>query len=185
MVFQMKLYGLGGQGVVTASELLVHAAVIHERLYARSLPAYGHERRGAPVLADVMIDDQPILLNSFVYNPDCVLVFDPSVMDRGIDVGKGADGSTALFVNAGDRLALARLTRIAAWNVVYYVDATSIAIDALGSNMPNSAMLGAFATAGIVSLESICSALLETFGSSRGEANVMAARKAYSGIERV
>jgi pyruvate ferredoxin oxidoreductase gamma subunit len=184
MVFQTKLYGLGGQGVVTASELLVHAAVKYESLYARSLPAYGHERRGAPVLADVMIDSQPILLNSFVYNPHHVLVFDPSVVDRGIDVGKGADSSTTLFVNAGDPLSLARLARSAAWKVVYYVDASRIAIDALGSNMPNSAMLGAFATAGIVSLEAVCSALLQTFGSSQGEANVMAAREAYSGIKR-
>jgi pyruvate ferredoxin oxidoreductase gamma subunit len=184
-VFQAKLYGLGGQGVVTASELLVHAAVVHEHLYARSLPAYGHERRGAPVLADVMIDDQPVLLNSFAYNPDYVLVFDPSVVDRGVDIGSGADSDTALLVNTGDPMDLTRLTPGVAWKVVYCVDATRIAIDTLGSDMPSSAMLGAFATTGIVSLESVCSVLLQTFGSSRGDANVVAARKAYSGTKRV
>ena len=80
-MYQLKLYGLGGQGVVTAARILVEACTIYDGKYARSLPAYGHERRGAPVFADVMIDEVQILLSSFVYDPDCVMLFDPSFDD--------------------------------------------------------------------------------------------------------
>ena len=184
-MYQTKMYGLGGQGVVTASEILVHAAVIHERKYARSLPAYGHERRGAPVFADVMIDDLPILLSSFVYEPDYVLVFDPAVVDIGVDIQKGAGSHTILFVNTGDPLAIADLVLGVSWKAVYRVDATQIAHDITGGKIPNAAMLGAFARTGIVSVESVCYSLQETLGSGRSEANVRAAREAYDQVQRL
>jgi len=184
-VYQTKMYGLGGQGVVTASEILVHAAVIHERKYARSLPAYGHERRGAPVFADVMIDDLPILLSSFVYEPDYVLVFDPAVVDIGVDIQKGAGSDTKLLVNTGDPLAIDHLVQGMSWKAVYHVDATQIAHDITGRKIPNAAMLGAFAKTGIVSAESVCHSLRETLGGERGEANVRAAREAYDRVQKI
>ena len=171
--------------MVTASEILVHAAVIHEHKYARSLPAYGHERRGAPVFADVMIDDLPILLSSFVYEPDYVLVFDPAVVERGIDIQKGAGSHTILLVNTGDPLAIADLVQAVSWKAVYHVDATQIAHDITGRKIPNAAMLGAFAKTGIVSAESVCHSLRETLGGERGEANVRAAREAYDRVQKI
>jgi pyruvate ferredoxin oxidoreductase gamma subunit len=184
-VYQTKMYGLGGQGVVTASEILVHAAVIHEQKYARSLPAYGHERRGAPVFADVMIDDSPILLSSFVYESDYVLLFDPAVVDMGVDIQKGAGGHTTLLVNTGDPLAITHLVQGVPWKAVYHVDATRIAHEISGSQIPNAAMLGAFARTGIVSVESVCYSLRENLGSERSEANVRVAREAYDQVERL
>lgn len=184
-MYQTKMYGLGGQGVVTASEILVHAAVIHEHKYARSLPAYGHERRGAPVFADVMIDDSPILLSSFVYEPDCVLVFDPAVVEIGVDIEKGAGSHTILLVNSGDPLAIDRLVQARSWKAVYHVDATQIAHDITGRKIPNAAMVGAFARTGIVSVESVCYSLQETLGSERSEANIRAAREAYDQVQRL
>ena len=171
--------------MVTASEILVHAAVIHEHKYARSLPAYGHERRGAPVFADVMIDDSPILLSSFVYEPDYVLVFDPAVVDIGVDIEKGAGSHTILLVNSGDPLAIDRLVQARSWKAVYHVDATQIAHEISGSQIPNAAMLGAFARTGIISVESVCYSLQETLGSERSEANVRAAREAYDQVQRL
>ena len=171
--------------MVTASEVLVHAAVIHEHKYARSLPAYGHERRGAPVFADVMIDDLPILLSSFVYEPDYVLVFDPAVVERGIDIQKGAGSHTILLVNTGDPLAIADLVQAVSWKAVYHVDAAQIAHDITGRKIPNAAMLGAFAKTGTVSVESVCYSLHETLGSERSDANIRAAREAYDQVQRL
>lgn len=184
-MYQLKLYGLGGQGVVTASEILVHAAAIYEHMYARSLPAYGHERRGAPVFADVMLDTQPILLSSFVYNPDYVLVFDPSVVDKGVDIGQGVCKDTVLVLNTGDPRVLVCLGEGLPWRAVYYVNATSIAVNTIGSNIPNTAMLGACAKTGMISLESVCSSLLEIFGKERSEHNVRAVSEAYNQTKEV
>ena len=171
--------------MVTASEILVHAVAIHEDKYARSLPAYGHERRGAPVFADVMLHTQPILLSSFVYNPDYVLVFDPSVVDEGVHIGQGVSTDTVLVVNTDDSSVLARLREGLPWRAIYAVNATRIALNAIGINIPNTAMLGACAKTGIVNLESICSSLLEIFGEERSESNIRAAKEAYSQTKKV
>ena len=93
-LYKIKFYGLGGQGVVTAANILSHAVSLQENKYAKTFPAYGHERRGAPVFSDIMVDEKPILLNSFVYDPDIVGVFDASVMAKGIDIGKGIHEKT-------------------------------------------------------------------------------------------
>ena len=176
---KLKLYGLGGQGVVTASKILARAVSIYEHRYAKSLPAYGHERRGAPVFADVMIDDQVILLNTFVYDPHYVLVFDPSVVDKGIDIKPGVGQKAVLVVNAEKPQALARLAQDQIWKEIYYVNATRIALNVIGRDIPNSAMLGALAKTGLVKIESVCHSLRETFGSKEGETNARAATNAY------
>ncbi len=89
---QLKFYGLGGQGVVTAAKILSVAVSIHEGRYAITVPAYGHERRGAPVYTDVMVDQKPIQVNCFVYEPDIVVVLDEFIVEKhGIDVGRGKE----------------------------------------------------------------------------------------------
>jgi 2-oxoacid:acceptor oxidoreductase gamma subunit (pyruvate/2-ketoisovalerate family) len=179
---QLKVYGLGGQGVVTAAKLVVEAVTMYEDKYARSLPAYGHERRGAPVFADVMIDDQPILLSSFVYEPDCVILFDPSLAGMGINIGQGVGEHTVLVVNAeGPSSLLTQLTNLP-WRQRYFVSATAIALKIMGRPILNSPMLGALAKTGAVALESVCRALVADFGATQGEINVRAAEEAHSQV---
>jgi pyruvate ferredoxin oxidoreductase gamma subunit len=184
-MYQLKLYGLGGQGVVTAAKLIVEAVTIHEGKYGRSLPAYGHERRGAPVFADVMIDEHPILLSSFVYDPDCVMLFDPSLADMGINVVEGVGDHTVLIVNGDEPSSLPDVVSQQPWKEIYYIDATGISLRMMGRAILNSPMLGALAGAGTVGLESVCGALLEALGVRRGESNVRAAREAYSKVKTV
>jgi pyruvate ferredoxin oxidoreductase gamma subunit len=86
---QIKMYGLGGQGVVTAAKVFCEAVAIHEDGHAQAIPAYGHERRGAPVYSDVIVSQDPIKIKGFVYSPDYVIIFDDPVMDKGIDVMAG------------------------------------------------------------------------------------------------
>jgi len=180
---KIKLYGLGGQGVVTASKVISHAVSIYEKKFSKTVPAYGHERRGAPVFSDVVIDTEPILLNSFVYEPDYVVVFDPSVVDKGVDICKGAHEHTVLVINTDKESVIEKINHVFEFNKVYYVNATQISREVIGKDIPNGAMLGALAKTGVVNLEAICSSLVETFKGKAGEQNAVAARKAFNQIE--
>jgi len=79
-MLEISLKGRGGQGVVTAGELLVSAA-IKEGIYGQSIPFYGGERRGAPVTSEVRVSKEPIFMHRRVYNPDIIAVFDPSLIN--------------------------------------------------------------------------------------------------------
>jgi 2-oxoacid:acceptor oxidoreductase gamma subunit (pyruvate/2-ketoisovalerate family) len=180
----IKLYGLGGQGVVTAAEILVHAVCIHESKFARTIPAYGHERRGAPVFSDIMIDDERILLGSFVYEPDLVAVFDSSIIHKGVNPGKGITGNKILVLNTGEEEAALLYKKEYGFLEVYYVNASGIAIEILGRNIPNGAMLGALAHTGIVNIESVKKSLVEFFG-EKGEKNARTAGEAYEQTKKI
>lgn len=175
---QIKLFGLGGQGVVTAAKVFAEAAAIGEGKYAQSIPAYGHERRGAPVYADLVVSDDPIKVKSFVYEPDYVVIFDSAVLDKGVDVMVGVNPSTVFVVNSPCMLP----TYPFAEHEVHYVDATQIAVESIGRNIPNSAMLGAMAGAGLVGIEAVMDALRKIFGKT-GEANATAAQRACDGLQ--
>jgi 2-oxoacid:acceptor oxidoreductase gamma subunit (pyruvate/2-ketoisovalerate family) len=181
---QLKFYGIGGQGVVTAAKILSHAASIHENRYARTIPAFGHERRGAPVFSDVMIDGQPILLSSFVYEPDVVMVFATSVIDRGIAVAEGIHDKSILVINTEDTFLVERLAREYIFSDIYYVGATRIALEQIGKDIPNGAMLGAFARTGIVGIDSITRSLEEIFTGREGGRNARAARRAFENTRK-
>lgn len=183
-MYKIKLHGLGGQGVVTAAKILSHAVSIHEDRFARTVPAFGHERRGAPVFADVMIDREQILLNSFIYEPDVVMLFAPSVMDQGIVIDKGIHPESILVVNTGDESLLEQLKNNFSFKDIYFVDATRVALDEIGRDIPNSAMLGALAGTGIVGIDSIAMALEENFKKGQGESNARAARSAYEKTQK-
>ena len=175
---QIKLYGLGGQGVVTCAKILSKAVSIYENRYATTIPAYGHERRGAPVYTDMVIDTRPILQNCFVYKPDVVMVLDEAIIAKQVDVGKGIHPNTILVLNAS-AAAAERYKTAYAFREIYIVDATAIALASTGRGIPNIAMLGALAKAGIVKLDSIKIAIMVAF-EKEGERNANAAQQAYN-----
>ena len=174
---QIKMYGLGGQGVVTAARVFCEAVAIHEDGYAQAIPAYGHERRGAPVYADAVISRDPIKMKGFVYNPDYVIIFNDSVMDKGIDVMAGTTDQTVFIVNTPavkERYPFKK-------NKLFWVDAQRIALDTLKVDIPNTAMLGALAGAKLVGMEAIAKAINDKFKKG-AEANIRAARTAHDQI---
>lgn len=176
---RLKFYGLGGQGVVTAAKVLSTAVSIHEDKHAVTIPAYGHERRGAPVYTDVMVSDDPIQLNCYVYEPDIVLVLDSVMMDKQVNVGAGKHADTVLVLNTGDPAVAKTYADAYGFSEVWYVDGTQVALDTIGRGIPNGSMLGALARTGLVRIESLEEALKEFFGKKAGEMNANAARKAY------
>ena len=173
-MIQVKIHGLGGQGVVTAALILAEAVAIVYNKHAQMIPAYGHARRGAPVYADVVIDDSAIRLKSFVYNPNYVVLFDRSVVNQNVDIMAGTTDRTVFIVNAehiSSELPFSTHAR-------YFVDADRIALETLGTAIPNSAMLGAMAAAGLVGIESVKDCIGKAFG-NKSVPNVAAAQSAY------
>ncbi|MFQ5883619.1 MAG: pyruvate ferredoxin oxidoreductase subunit gamma [Thermoplasmata archaeon] len=181
-MIQIRFHGRGGQGAVVASQLLVEAA-FQEGKYVQAFPYFGVERRGAPVTAFAKIDDKPIRDRSEVYNPDYVLVLDPSLVTV-VNVTDGLKGDGLIIVNtekSPEELGLEDVKNVAT------VDATSIAIEhRLGSRtapIVNSALLGAFSKAsGIVKIDSIVSSILEKAPAKREE-NAEAAKDAYDKVK--
>lgn len=183
-MYKIKLFGLGGQGLVTAAKMLSHAVCIYEDKYAKTVPAYGHERRGAPVFSDLVVSEDKILLNSFVYEPDYILLFDPSVTEKGVDFAKGAHSETICIVNTDDSEVYESIKKDYNFKEVRYVNATQIAIDTIGRDTPNTAMMGAFASTEVVDIESVMKTLQETFKGKAGEANAKAAKTAFDRIKK-
>lgn len=182
---KLKFYGLGGQGVVTAAKTLSVAVSIYDGKYAITVPAYGHERRGAPVFTDIVVDEEPILLNCFVYQPDIVVVMAEDVVNKNVDITKGMTPETVLILNTSSEEKAKEFHQKYGFKKTYYVDATQIAVDTIGRDIPNGPILGALAKTGIVPVESVEKALYDTFGEKAGEKNANAARKAYEGTREL
>jgi pyruvate ferredoxin oxidoreductase gamma subunit len=165
---EVRFHGRGGQGVVTAAELLSTAAFTQGRS-AQAIPSFGSERTGAPVLSFCRVDDRPIRSHDPVTTPDAVVVQDPTMLHLpGILDGLRPDG--LLLVNstrAPDELGLedppAR---------VVTVPATDLSRERLGRPLPNTLLLGALAgLTGVVSLESVQQAIRGRFRGAAGELN--------------
>ena len=170
-MIEIRFHGRGGQGSVTAAEVLAKAA-FKDGNYVQSFPFFGVERRGAPVMAFTRIDEKPIDLRYQIYNPDYVLVLDEGLLNV-VDVFSGIKNNTEIIINTQNFKGTSE-------HVVHSIDATGIALDLLGRNIVNTIILGYFAKkTEIVSIESLIDVIKETFPSKIGELNAEATKKAY------
>jgi pyruvate ferredoxin oxidoreductase gamma subunit len=181
-VFQVRIHGRGGQGVVTAAELLSVAAFSEGR-HAQAFPTFGSERTGAPVVAFCRIDDAPIRVREPISEPDAVIVQDPTLLHQ-VDLFGGLKPDGYLVINsvhAFGELGLAEFVERFRRERLLTVPATDLAREHLGRPLPNAALLGAFAAVtGIVSPVSVAAAIREKFAGAVGDANVAAAEAAYA-----
>lgn len=176
---EIRFHGRGGQGAVTAAELLAKA-VFNEGRYVQAFGLFGAERRGAPVKAFARIDDREILIRSQIYNPDYVVVLDSGLLGI-IDVTEGLKEGGLVLINtrkSPEEIQLGRNYGLAT------VDATSIALElsllVAGLPVVNTAILGAFARAtGEVGLESVIHVIKEEWPGKVGEKNAYAAELAF------
>lgn len=176
---EIRIHGRGGQGGVTAAELLAHAAFI-EGKWVQAFPYFGAERRGAPVKAFARISDQPILVHSQIYNPDYVIVLDP-VIYKFVDVTEGLKKDGTIIMNTAKNPEEVELKN---WRIAT-VDATGIALElnllVAGTPVVNSAIIGAFAkAAGEIKLQSVLKVIREAWPGAAGEKNARAAELAYN-----
>lgn len=180
---RIKFYGIGGQGAVTAAKVLSQAVSIYQDEYAITVPAYGHERRGAPVFAHIIIDKEPVLLNCYVYEPDIVVVFDETIIEKNINVGEGCTEDTVLVINTASDEVVEKYRKAFGFKTIFRSDATGAALKNINMSIPNSAMLGALAKTGLVTIDAVEHAIMDNFGKV-GEKNVKAARDAYDHTEQ-
>jgi len=170
-MIEVRIHGRGGQGAVTASELLATAA-FKDGKYSQAFPRFGPERSGAPVEAYCRIDNKPIKLRTFIYEPDFLIILDESLL-KAVDVTNGLKNNGIIVVNSEHEIKIKNFK-------TFCVDAKKIAMETLGRPIVNTAMLGAFAKAtGIVKLDSLEKALSERFQDDILDKNIIAIRKAY------
>ena len=154
---EIRIHGRGGQGVVTASDLVAMAA-FKEGHHAQAFPSFGSERTGAPVVSYCRVEDEVIRSREPVLEPDIIIVQDPTLL-------------AVMDVFAGEGRAVT-------------VPASEIAREKLGRPLPNAALLGAMAAmTGLVDITSVEEAIKTRFHGRVGDSNAAAARAAYDFVK--
>ncbi|MBI4595677.1 MAG: 2-oxoacid:acceptor oxidoreductase family protein [Candidatus Tectomicrobia bacterium] len=177
-MLEIRIHGRGGQGAVIASKILA-VAFFKENKYVQAFPAFGVERRGAPVAAFTRIDDQPILLRTSIYHPQHIIVLDQTLLE-GIDVTEGLRKGGWVIINAASNdIKL----RDSGSFLVARVDASSIALKhGLGTRtapIVNTAILGSFArVTALIGLDSILEAVSEEVPLNK-KSNLDATKEAF------
>ncbi len=186
-MFQVRMHGRGGQGVVTGAELLSVAAYL-EGKHAQAFPSFGSERKGAPVVSFCRIDDKEIRLREPILEPDALIVQDPTLF-KASDVCQGLKPNGYLLVNSNRTFSELHLDKIVAQLPAGHaltVPASEIALKHIGRPLPNAALLGAFARlTGIIHLRSVVAAIREAFPEKIAIANIAAATAAHDAVAGV
>ncbi len=165
-MIEVRIHGRGGQGAVTAAQLLAIAA-FYDGKYAQAFPMFGVERRGAPATSFVRISDSPIHVREQIYNPDYVLVFDPLLVELA-DAKKGL--KEEMVVNTNEKMEKG-----------FCQDLTCKAMKIFGKPIINTLILGTFAgRTGVVSLEGLKKAIDQKFKGELAEKNKQAIEEAYN-----
>ena len=180
-MFQIRLHGRGGQGVVTGAEMLSIAAFRQGR-HAQAFPSFGSERTGAPVVAFCRIDDRTIRLREPIMEPDALIVQDPTLIHQ-VDLFSGLARRDGYFLintsRSFDELGISEFTAGMRAQRLCTVPATELALKHVGRPVPNAALLGGFAAlTGLITLESVAAAIREKFGGRLAEGNIAAATEA-------
>lgn len=182
-MLEIRIHGRGGQGAVIASKLLAHAAMLEGRC-SQSFPAFGGERRGAPVVAYVRIDDKKIRRRYQIYEPDCVVVLDSKLL-KMVNPTEGLKKGATVIVNGDPEDLPATYSEFN----LFFVDASSISrrfgLGPKTAPIVNTSILGAVVKAtGVVKLDSLIEAIKEGVP-HRQEENIDAAREAHERVVSV
>ena len=178
-MFQIRIHGRGGQGVVTAAEMLALAGFM-EGHKAQAFPSFGSERTGAPVVAFARLSSvEPI------QEPDVVLIQDRTLLES-VPVFSGLQPEGYVLINSSrspEELGLEDLIKQLPKGHVMSVPATNYALESLGRPLPGAGMLAGFAAiTGSMKLESVQKAYAVKFAGRIAEANAEIARLAYEAV---
>ena len=178
---EIRIHGRGGQGAVLAARMLA-SAFLAEGKFVASFPMYGFERRGAPVVAFTRIDDKPIREKTQIYTPDCLVVIDPGLMKLPA-LFSGLKPEGVLILNSPKPLKDRPSDNLKIGGVV---NATQIAVDEIGRDIPNTCLLGAFAAAtGWLDLQSVLSCLGDYLSGDILQRNLHSVERGYHEVEVV
>lgn len=180
-MFQVRIHGRGGQGVVTGAEMLSVAAFLGGK-HAQAFPSFGSERTGAPVVAFCRIDSKPIRLREPIMAPDALIIQDPTLLHQ-VDVFSGVKSEGYILINTAktfDALGIGDFVKGFRPERLLTVPATELALKHVGRPVPNAALLGAFAAlGGVVTLDAVLAAIKTRFAGAVAQANIAAAAEAH------
>lgn len=180
-MFQIRIHGRGGQGVVTAAEMMSIAA-FEEGSCAQAFPSFGSERTGAPVVAFCRISDKEIRLREPIMEPDAVIIQDRTLL-RQIPVFSGLKKDGYIIINTNkniEELEINDLLKGLDRNKIFTIPATELSIKHVGRPVPNVPLIGGFAAAsGVIKLEAVIQAINQKFSGKVAENNIAAATEAY------
>jgi len=178
LVDEIRLHGMGGQGVVACGELIAIAAS-YENKFCRAFPMYGSARRGAPVLAFAQIGEENEATRSMIYYPEYLLVLDP-LMPEQMDITQGLKENGIVIWNTHKTPEETKEIFKKNLRTIGVIDATAIAVETINRPIPNTVMLGAFAkTTGLLKMESIFKAIDKRFPERLATPNKKAAQAGY------
>jgi len=180
-MFQIRIHGRGGQGVVTAAEILAVAAFLDGK-FAQAFPSFGSERMGAPVMSFCRIDEKIIRLREPVMEPDALIIQDPTLLHQ-VDLFAGVRRSGYILVNSSltiEELGIGELMARFPHRHLRTVPASEIAIEITGRSLPNAALIGGLAASTqIVSSGAVGRAIRMKFPGKTGEVNAAAAEATF------
>jgi len=184
-MFQVRIHGRGGQGVVTAAEMLSIAA-FEDGEHAQAFPTFGSERTGAPVTSFCRIDEVPIRVREPIAEPDALIIQDPTLLHQ-VKVFSGLSEGGYVLINTSrsfDDLGLSEFASSFAPGRLLTVPASEIANRQLHRPMPNTALLGGFAAiTGAVTLQAVVRAIAQKFSGEIADRNMLAADVAYEYVQ--
>ncbi len=180
-MFQVRIHGRGGQGVVTGAEMMSIAAFLGDR-HAQAFPSFGSERTGAPVVAFCRMDDREIRLREPIMQPDAIIIQDPTLLHQ-VDVLSGLKKNGYILINSTRTFAemgLGEFVKDFQMAHLLTVPATELAMKHVGRAVPNMPLLGAFAAlSGLISLDAVQRAVDQKFSGAVALGNKAAAKEAY------
>lgn len=184
-MFELRIHGRGGQGVVTAAEMMSVAAFAEGR-HAQAFPSFGSERMGAPVVAFCRIADKEIRLREPIMEPDAIIIQNPTLLHQ-VDVFAGLkkDGYVLLNTNRSfEALGLGEFANGRPAERLCTLPATEIGLKHIGRPIPNVPLIAGFAAlSGLIKLESVVNAITSRFSGKVAEGNIAAATEAYNLIK--
>ncbi len=185
-MFQVRIHGRGGQGVVTGAEMLSIAAFLGGQ-HAQAFPSFGSERTGAPVVAYCRMDSKEIRLREPVMEPDAIIIQDPTLLQQ-VDVFSGLKKNGYMLINTThtfDDLGLGEFIKGFQPEHLLTVGATELSMKHVGRAVPNVPLLGAFAAATrLITLEAVEAAISQKFRGVVAHGNMAAAREAFEMVKQ-
>lgn len=177
---EIRIHARAGQGAITTATLL-GCTYFKEGMYPYAFPHFGAARMGAPMNAFVRVDAKPVRLRSQIYEPDYLIIADPTLL-RGYNCFSGLKENGVAIINGKEDLVLPKLN---AKQKVFILPASEIALKAIGKPLGNTALIGAFSAAtGELKIETLLEVIKERFGGKIQEGNIRAAQEGYEFIKK-
>lgn len=176
---EVRFHGRGGQGVVTTSKILANAFA-RTGQFGASFPMFGFERRGAPVTAFGRFSDKPVREKTQIYNPDILVVLDPSQKDSEA-VFDGLVPNGMMLLNDSDISVTVSHDNLKKLGVI---DANKIALEEINLPIPNTVIVGAFAKmSGLLEIDPCCDALQDYFSGKKLLANIVCVKRGFEEVK--